>query len=293
MASVPCATFHKNIDDIKRCKDGSLVLACNNLFGTKWEGSVRLYKKVEDIPSLEECVASVNTDSTVADNVPLNPGRFMLGLDSGGVEMLQLAQEEPRLLDTVFYRRDHDGGITSLALSPDRRWLASTGWDFAPLSFAEMDGATEGVPVGVTIRARIKLWDMTSMECSRTYVAAHSDAVWKVVFSTDPNVFLSCSKDGKVQSWDMRLSKPATVLVGSRYHEKHWQGEANASVVSGSSTSPKLKITQPAVPNAQKTVHMMPPISAGPPLAHTTDHLSNCARAVYALGCADSHARPR
>lgn len=190
MASVPCDTFHKNIDDIKRCKDGSLVLACNTLFGTLWEGSVRLYDKLEDIPSLEKCVASVKTDSTVADIVPLNPGRFMLGLDSGGVEMLQLAEEEPRLLDTVFYRQDHDGGVTSLALSPDRRWLASAGSDFV-----------------------IKLWDMTSMECSKTYVAAHSDAVWKVVFSTDPNVFLSCSKDGKVQSWDMRLSKPATILA--------------------------------------------------------------------------------
>lgn len=189
MASVPCDTFHRNIDDIKRCKDDSLVLACNNLFGTKWEGSVRLYQKLEDIPSLEKCVASVNADSTVADIVPLNPGRFMLGLDSGGVEMIQLAQEEPRLLDTVFYRRDHDSGVTSLALSPDGRWLASTGWDYA-----------------------IKVWDMTSMECSKTYVAAHCDAVWKVVFSTDPNVFLTCSKDRKVKSWDLRLSKPATVL---------------------------------------------------------------------------------
>lgn len=165
------------------------MLACNNLFGTKWEGSVRLYQKLEDIPSLEKCVASVNTDSTVADIVPLNPGRFMLGLDSGGVEMIQLTQEEPRLLDTVFYRRDHDGGVTSLALSPDGRWLASTGWDYA-----------------------IKVWDMTSMECSKTYVSAHCDAVWKVVFSTDPNVFLTCSKDRKVKSWDLRLSKPATVL---------------------------------------------------------------------------------
>ncbi|XP_049274613.1 methylosome protein 50 isoform X2 [Rhipicephalus sanguineus] len=189
MASVPCDTFHRNIDDIKRCKDDSLVLACNNLYGTKWEGSVRIYEKREDIPSLEKCVASVNTDSTVADIVPLNPGRFMLGLDSGGVEMIQLAQEEPRLLDTVFYKRDHDSGVTSLALSPDGRWLASTGWDYA-----------------------IKVWDMSSMECSKTYVTAHCDAVWKVVFSTDPNVFLSCSKDRKVKSWDMRLSKPATVL---------------------------------------------------------------------------------
>ncbi|KAK8772272.1 hypothetical protein V5799_024484 [Amblyomma americanum] len=103
--------------------------------------------------------------------------------------MLQLTPDEPRLLDTVFYHCDHDSGVTSLAPSPGGRWLASASWDMG-----------------------IKLWDMTCMECSRTYTSAHSDVVWKVVFSTDPNVFLSCSKDGKVQSWDIRLSKPATVL---------------------------------------------------------------------------------
>uniref|UniRef100_A0A1E1XAG5 Putative polyadenylation factor i complex subunit pfs2 n=1 Tax=Amblyomma aureolatum TaxID=187763 RepID=A0A1E1XAG5_9ACAR len=191
MASVPATTFHKNIDDIKCCKDGSLVLACNNLFGNTWDGSVRLYEKIEDIPSLDKCLASVTTDSTVADIVPLGPGpgRLILGLDSGAIEMLQLTPDEPRLLDTVFYRCDHDGCVTSLAHSPDGRWLASASWDMG-----------------------IKLWDMSCMECTRTYAPAHSDVVWKVVFSTDPNVFLSCSKDGKVQSWDMRLSKPAIIL---------------------------------------------------------------------------------
>lgn len=150
---------------------------------------MRLYEKVEDIPSLDKCLASVTTDSTVADIVPVGPGRLILGLDSGALEMLQLMPDEPRLLDTVFYRCDHDSCVTSLALSPDGRWLASSSWDMG-----------------------IKLWDMSSMECNRTYVPAHSDVVWKVVFSTDPNVFLSCSKDGKVHSWDMRLSKPATIL---------------------------------------------------------------------------------
>lgn len=189
MASEPSTRFHKNIDDVKRCKDGSLVLACNALSGRLWEGSVRLYQRFEDIPSLDRCVASVATDATVADIVPLNPGRFLIGLDSGGLEMLQLTKEEPLLLDTVFYRCDHDGRITSLALAPDGRWLASSGSDHA-----------------------IKLWEMASMQCTKTFVSAHQAAVWKVVFSADPNVFLSCSKDGKVCSWDMRLNRPATVV---------------------------------------------------------------------------------
>uniref|UniRef100_A0A023G7I2 Putative wd repeat domain 77 n=1 Tax=Amblyomma triste TaxID=251400 RepID=A0A023G7I2_AMBTT len=189
MASVPATTFNKDIDDIKCCKDGSLALACNNLFGNSWDGSVCLYKTLEDIPSLDKCLASVVTDSIVADIVPLGPGRLILGLDSGALEMLQLTPDEPRLLDTIFYRADHDGCVTSLALSPDGHWLASSSWDKG-----------------------IKVWDMTSMECRKSYAPAHSDVVWKVVFSTDPNVFLSCSKDGKIQSWDMRLEKPATVL---------------------------------------------------------------------------------
>lgn len=189
MASEPSTTFHKNIDDIKRCKDGSLVLACNELSGRRWEGSVRLYQRFEDIPSLDRCVASVTTDATVTDIVPLNPGRFLIGLDSGGLEMLQLTKEEPLLLDTVFYRCEHDGGITSLALASDGRRLASAGTDHA-----------------------IKLWDMSSMLSTKTFVSAHQGAVWKVVFSEDPNVFLSCGKDGKVCSWDMRLSRPATVV---------------------------------------------------------------------------------
>lgn len=189
MASEPSTTFHKNIDDVKRCKDGSLVLACNELSGRRWEGSVRLYQRFDDIPSLDRCVASVVTDATVTDIVPLNPGRFLIGLDSGGLEMLQLTKEEPLLLDTVFYRCEHDGGITSLALAPDGRRLASAGTDHS-----------------------IRLWDMASMLCTKTFVAAHQGPVWKVVFSADPNVFLSCGKDGKVCSWDMRLNRPATVV---------------------------------------------------------------------------------
>ncbi|KAL3254603.1 hypothetical protein MRX96_054134 [Rhipicephalus microplus] len=79
MASVPCDTFHRNIDDIKRSKDDSLVLACNNLCGTKWEGSVRIYAKLEDIPSLEKCVASVNTDFDCDRHCALESGPLHAG----------------------------------------------------------------------------------------------------------------------------------------------------------------------------------------------------------------------
>lgn len=228
-----------------RSLDGSLVLACNQLSGRQWLGSVRLYQRFEDIPSLDRCVASVTADATVTDIVPLNPGRFLIGLDSGGLEMLQLTSEEPLLLDTVFYHCHHDGGITSLALASDGRRLASSGTDYA-----------------------IKLWDMGSMQCSKTFVAAHQGAVWKVVFSADPNVFLSCGKDGKVCSWDMRLNRPATAvgLFPSGPTTLDWQPSTGSSFAVGLLTGevvvrdlrePKEDVLRlPAVPTG-KAVHRL------------------------------------
>lgn len=148
-----------------------------------------LFETLADITSLEKCTASVATDATVADIVPMLHGRFFVGLDSGALELIQLTKDEPLLLETLFYRCEHDAAITSLAHSPDGRCVASGSCDLS-----------------------IKLWDMSCMECSRTYVTAHAGPIWKVKFSTDPNVFLSCSKDGKVRSWDIRLSRPATNL---------------------------------------------------------------------------------
>lgn len=42
-----------------------------------------LFETLADITSLEKCTASVATDATVADIVPMLHGRFFVGLDSG------------------------------------------------------------------------------------------------------------------------------------------------------------------------------------------------------------------
>lgn len=178
------------IDDIKLCKEQHLVAACNSLTGNKWYGAVQLYREPGDVASGSHLV-SQPTDSTVAALVVLTPTSFLAGLDSGALELHRLSDKGDAVLemDTLFYRCDHDSGVTSLALSRDGRRLASAAWDHS-----------------------IKIWDLSSMECTKTYVSAHADVVWNVAFSTDPHVFISCGGDRQVRSWDTRLSQAATVL---------------------------------------------------------------------------------
>ncbi|CAN8023408.1 unnamed protein product [Ixodes persulcatus] len=178
------------IDDIKLCKDECLVVACNGLTGSRWHGSVQLHRSPGSVGS-GECLASQVADSTVAALVVLTPTSFLAGLDSGALELLRLSKqgEGAPEIESLFYQCDHDAGLTSLALSTDGCRLASAGWDHS-----------------------IKIWDLRSMQCTKTYVSAHADVVWKVAFSADPHVFISCGRDGQVRSWDIRLSRPATIL---------------------------------------------------------------------------------
>ncbi|CAN7939420.1 unnamed protein product, partial [Ixodes hexagonus] len=189
--------------------DGRLVAACNSLTGSRWHGAVQLHGAPEDVAT-GNCLAWHAADSTVAALVVLTPTSFLAGLDSGALELLRLSGEGE--LDTLFYRCDHDAAITSLALSTDGCSLASAGWDHG-----------------------IKIWDMRSMECTKTYVSAHADVVWKVAFSSDPHVFVSCSRDGQVRSWDIRLSRPATTLgcCPSEPRALDWQPQSPSTYAVG------------------------------------------------------------
>ncbi|XP_064490255.1 methylosome protein WDR77-like [Ornithodoros turicata] len=187
MATVLPTTLHDDIDVLQHCDDGSVVLASNNLTGRQWEGSVWSFKSAADVP--DRVVSAVATDAGVADVAVCSSTRFLLGLDCGAVELLYLIGESPSVFETRFYACEHDDGITSISLSPNGAWLATSSRDMS-----------------------IKVWDMTTMICTYTYAPAHSGTVSKVEFSTDPNVFLSCSEDGRVCSWDMRLPRPAVAL---------------------------------------------------------------------------------
>lgn len=189
MAALLPTIFHDDIDVIQHCDDGSVVLASNDLTGRRWEGSVWCFRSGDDAPCVKKCITAVATDSGVADIAAWSRTRFVLGLDCGAVELLYLVGEFPSILETRFYGCDHDGGVTSVSLSDDSSRLASASLDMS-----------------------IKFWDTAAMTCTHTYSPAHGGSVFKVEFSANPNVFLSCGEDGKVCSWDARLPRPAVTL---------------------------------------------------------------------------------
>lgn len=89
---------------------------------------------------------------------------------------------EPRLLE------GHSEPVSSLAFSPDGRWLASGSWDKS-----------------------IRLWDMRTGEVYSVF-SGHNGAVESLAFSPDSTVLLSGGVDSTVRVWDLATGEERASL---------------------------------------------------------------------------------
>ena len=86
--------------------------------------------------------------------------------------------------------KEHAGGVTSVAFSPDGQWALSGSSD-----------------------KTLKLWDVSSGRQIRTF-KGHADDVWSVAFSPDGRRALSGGKDMMLKQWDVSSGREIRTFEG-------------------------------------------------------------------------------
>jgi len=174
-------------------KNGQMLISSSNLTFQYWDGAICVLDIDESfaepksvIPSTMSC--NKTTSSGVCDAKWTHKNQIVAGNDEGDI-LLFTYNNDAQQLDDPITLREHDSMVLSVAAGKDTN-IAVTG----------------------SHDSQIKIWDLDNFASTRTY-KAHDDAVCQVALSPhNDSLFISCSLDSRVLSWDTRSLKCATSL---------------------------------------------------------------------------------
>jgi len=220
IAYVP-AQMEKHLEFLDFNSSGDLIVGASSLTTRYWSGSLWYYRQgvaEEDITNPEMCLTGLDLETGVLDGRFVQDKQMVLGLDSGGVVMVNLTKEQDG--DRVTYYLEQQ---TSVVEHED----ILTGLDVW-----EMDHSV--ATVGADQRLNIF---SPSLALVHTFHPAHARFISSVACSSLPSILATASREGTVRVWDTRQARPARTVYRNETRPPScitWSGEQE--IVVGSST---------------------------------------------------------
>ncbi|XP_006565157.2 methylosome protein 50 isoform X2 [Apis mellifera] len=185
-------TINKHLQFITIYNEKSAILGGNNLTDRYWNGIVWYYNDIADFDR-DKALFAIKTESCVCDAVFLQSDKFVIGEDSGALQIFDLSKmpNDSEKLQCAGYATLHDSSLLTLSAFTDKEHIVSGGMDCC-----------------------IKIWDISELMATYSFGFAHTDTITCIDVKPESNSeFASTSSDCEALMWDIRQSKPAQSIL--------------------------------------------------------------------------------
>lgn len=184
--------FNKHLQFINIYNEKSAILGASNLADRYWNGAVWYYNDIKEFDR-DKAFLHVKTESGVCDGVFLQHDKFVIGQDSGTLQVFDLSKKSnnSKELQCAGYATLHDDCLLTLSAFDDKDHIVSGGMDCC-----------------------IKIWDISELIATYSFNFAHTDLITCVNVKPGSNTeFVSTSYDCEALMWDVRLTRPAQSIL--------------------------------------------------------------------------------
>jgi len=193
------AQLEKHLQFIDFNTSGDFVVGCSSLNTRYWTGSLWCYKsgtEAGDVVNPDKCLTGLDLETGVFEGRFVREDEVVLGLDSGGVMMVNLTSDQEGDKVTSYLEQgvstvEHDDMLTGLDIWTRDGSVATVGLD-----------------------NRLCVYN-PGLGLLHSYSPVHSGQVTSVSCDqTREHVLATCSRnnDSCVRVWDTRQSKPASTV---------------------------------------------------------------------------------
>ncbi|XP_003396893.1 methylosome protein 50 [Bombus terrestris] len=183
---------YKHLQFINIYNEKSAILGASNLTDRYWNGAVWYYNDIKDFDR-DKAFRYAKTESGVCDGVFLQHDKFVIGQDSGTLQVFDLStkSDDSKELKCAGYATLHDSCLLTLSAFADKGHVVSGGMDCC-----------------------IKIWDISELMATCSFSFAHTDLITCVDVKPGSNTeFASTSYDCEALMWDIRLARPAQSIL--------------------------------------------------------------------------------